>query len=101
MNKDNLSGKWKELKGEIRNQWGKLTDDEIESTKGNMGAVQGLIQQRYGDAKESSSEKLSALFARFGAKAEQKSDEAKEWISKKSEGAKETLRDSKRDSKDS
>ena len=100
MNQDTISGKWKELKGEIRNQWGKLTDDEIESTKGNMGAIHGLIQQRYGDTKESSSDKLSSLFARFGAKAEQKGEEAKEWMANKSEDAKESLRESNRESRD-
>ena len=101
MNQDTISGKWKELKGEIRNQWGKLTDDELESTKGNMGAIQGLIQQRYGDAKESSSDKLSNIFSRFGVQADQKTEQAKEWMANKSESVKESLRESNRDSKDS
>lgn len=93
MNQNQISGKWKELKGEIRNQWGKLTDDEIESTKGNLTAISGLIEQRYGDAKESSSTKLKSLFERFGAKAEQTNEETKEWMAKKSEDAKDALRD--------
>ena len=101
MNQDTISGKWKEIKGEIRNQWGKLTDDELESTKGNMGAIHGLIQQRYGDAKESSSDKLSNIFTRFGAKAEQKTEEAKEWMANKSESAKDSLRESNRENKNS
>ena len=95
MNQDQMSGKWKELKGEIRNQWGKLTDDEIESTKGNLGAISGLIQQRYGDAKESSSEKLQSLFARFGAKSDQVGEDSKEWMAKNSQNVKESLRDAK------
>lgn len=96
MNQNQISGKWKELKGEIRNQWGKLTDDEIESTKGNLTAISGLIEQRYGDAKESSSEKLRSLFDRFGAKAEQSSEEAKDWMARKSEDAKDALREDNR-----
>lgn len=96
MNQDNVSGKWKEFKGEIRNQWGKLTDDEIESTKGNMTAISGLIQQRYGDAKENSSEKLKSLFTRFGAKAEQMGENAKEWMAKSTENSKENLRDTEK-----
>jgi uncharacterized protein YjbJ (UPF0337 family) len=92
MNQDNISGKWKELKGEIRNQWGKLTDDEIERTKGNMQAISGLIQQRYGDAKEDSSDKLKSMFTKFGVKAEQKTEAGKEWMAKKSEDKKESLR---------
>ena len=93
MNQNQISGKWKELKGEIRNQWGKLTDDEIESTKGNLTAISGLIEQRYGDAKESSSTKLQSLFERFSVKAEQTNEEAKEWMARKSEEAKDALRD--------
>ncbi len=96
MNQDQLSGKWKELKGEIRNQWGKLTDDELESTKGNIGAISGLIQQRYGDAKESASDKLQSLFTRFGAKSEQTGEDSKEWMAKTSQDAKDALRDSKK-----
>ncbi len=96
MNKETLPGKWKELKGEIRNQWGKLTDDEIESTKGNLTAISGLIQQRYGDAKESSSEKLNSLFARFGAKAEDVTEESKGWMAKKTQETKDALRNEKK-----
>ncbi len=93
MNQNQISGKWKELKGEIRNQWGKLTDDEIESTKGNLTAISGLIEQRYGDAKESSSAKLKSLFERFSVKADQTAEETKEWMARKSEEAKDALRD--------
>lgn len=96
MNQNTISGKWKELKGEIRNQWGKLTDDEIESTKGNLTAVTGLIQQRYGEAKESTSEKLNSLFARYGAKSEKLAEDSKEYMANKSEDVKEALRDSKK-----
>ncbi len=63
MNTDTAQGKWNEIKGEIRNAWGKLTDNELESVKGNMTAIAGLIQQRYGETKESISEKLEEMFA--------------------------------------
>lgn len=56
MNWDLVEGKWKEIKGRVRDQWGKLTDDDIESIAGKRDQLIGRIQQRYGmkrDAAES------------------------------------------------
>ena len=64
MNNDMVKGKWTEIKGEIRNRWGKLTSDELEKTEGNLQAIAGLIQQRYGETKEAAEEKLNKLFSR-------------------------------------
>ena len=63
MNSDMMKGKWTELKGEVLNKWGKLTSDELDETKGNLVAIAGLIQQRYGEAKEAISDKLHAIFS--------------------------------------
>ena len=52
MNKEQASGTWKKVKGEIKGKWGKLTDDEIESLKGNLDELVGLLQNAYGYAKE-------------------------------------------------
>jgi uncharacterized protein YjbJ (UPF0337 family) len=60
-NKDVFKGKWNELKGEIRKKWGQLTDDELESTKGDVTAIGGIIQQRYGTAKEEVKTKLDEV----------------------------------------
>jgi uncharacterized protein YjbJ (UPF0337 family) len=43
-----LIGKWHELKGKARQQWGKLTDDDITQVNGRMEELVGLLQQRYG-----------------------------------------------------
>lgn len=48
MNNDIVEGKWKEFKGHIREKWGKLTDDEIEQTDGNIDQLAGKIQSKYG-----------------------------------------------------
>lgn len=53
LNDNIVGGKWKMLKGEIQKAWGKLTDDELEQTKGNLSQVTGLVQQRYGENQES------------------------------------------------
>ena len=48
MNEDTLKGQWKQLKGEIRKQWGKLTDDELDQINGEYEQLVGRIQERYG-----------------------------------------------------
>ena len=62
MEENFFKGKWKEAKGEIRTAWGKLTDDDIEQTKGNATSIAGLVQQRYGHAKEDVMAKLHRYF---------------------------------------
>lgn len=65
MNENVLKGKWNEIKGDLRKTWSQLTDDEIESTKGDLQALAGMIQQRYGMAQEEARNKLNELFQRF------------------------------------
>jgi uncharacterized protein YjbJ (UPF0337 family) len=48
MDTNDLQGKWNKLKGEIRSQWGKLTDDDIERIAGNKDRLIGIVQERYG-----------------------------------------------------
>jgi len=48
---DILSGKWHELKGKVRQQWGKLTDDDLTKLNGKTEELAGVLQQRYGYAK--------------------------------------------------
>ena len=52
MNETFAKGKWTELKGELLKTWGKITGDELDANKGDMTAIAGLVQQRYGLAKE-------------------------------------------------
>ena len=49
--KDILLGKWHELKGQVRQQWGKLTDDDITRLSGKTEELAGVLQQRYGFGK--------------------------------------------------
>lgn len=65
LNQDQFEGKWNEIKGGIRNLWGKLTDDELEGVKGNITEVSGLVQRKYGDTKEEIKEKLKQLMDSF------------------------------------
>jgi uncharacterized protein YjbJ (UPF0337 family) len=52
MNRDTLKGQWTQLKGKVREQWGKLTDDEIDQMQGNAEMLIGKIQERYGRSRE-------------------------------------------------
>jgi|APLow6443716910_1056828.scaffolds.fasta_scaffold1138283_2 uncharacterized protein YjbJ (UPF0337 family) len=52
MNWDQIAGTWKELTGKARARWGEITDDEWMQAKGDRDQMVGLIQRRYGKAKE-------------------------------------------------
>jgi uncharacterized protein YjbJ (UPF0337 family) len=52
MNTDIVKGNWKEIKGKIKQQWAKFTDDEIAQLKGSYEELEGQIQKKYGWQKE-------------------------------------------------
>jgi uncharacterized protein YjbJ (UPF0337 family) len=58
MNKDQVAGNWKELKGKLKQQWGKLTDDDFTVLEGKSDELSGRIQQRYGVAKEEAEQQV-------------------------------------------
>lgn len=48
MNQNILEGKWKQLRGSIREKWGQLTDDEVDQIAGKRDKLSGFLQERYG-----------------------------------------------------
>jgi uncharacterized protein YjbJ (UPF0337 family) len=52
MNTDTLKGQWQQVKGNIRKQWGKLTDDDMDQIQGDAEILAGKLQERYGRSKE-------------------------------------------------
>ncbi|NJO37080.1 MAG: CsbD family protein [Rhizobiales bacterium] len=52
MNWDQIEGKWRQFKGNVQQQWGKLTDDEVDQIDGHREELVGKIQERYGIARE-------------------------------------------------
>jgi uncharacterized protein YjbJ (UPF0337 family) len=52
MNSDQWRGEWKQLKGKVKAQWGKLTDDDLQVIDGRREELVGVLQKRYGGAKE-------------------------------------------------
>lgn len=60
MNWDRINGNWKQLEGKVREQWGKLTDDDIGIIAGRREQLAGKVQERYGIAKEEAEKQVSA-----------------------------------------
>jgi uncharacterized protein YjbJ (UPF0337 family) len=60
MNWDQIEGKWKQLKGSARQQWGKLTDDDFQTLTGQKDQLVGIIQERYGIAKAEAEKQADA-----------------------------------------
>jgi uncharacterized protein YjbJ (UPF0337 family) len=65
MNENINSGKWKEIKGEILKNWGKLTEDEVDRAEGNVMSLAGVIQQKFGLAQEEAATKLNKILEKF------------------------------------
>ncbi len=58
MNSDQLKGQWKEVKGKVKSQWGKLTDDDITRINGDKDQLIGKIQQEYGKTREEAEQEV-------------------------------------------
>ena len=58
MNTLQLEGDWTALKGQIKEKWGKLTDDDLKVIEGKRDQLAGKLQQRYGYAKEQAEKEL-------------------------------------------
>ena len=64
LNTDVLKGKWQQLKGEARIQWGKLTDDDLDQIQGNAEKLAGKLQERYGYAKDQAQREVDEFVRR-------------------------------------
>jgi uncharacterized protein YjbJ (UPF0337 family) len=58
MNRDTLKGQWMQLKGKVREKWGKLTDDDVAEVQGNVEQLVGKLQERYGYARDQAQQEL-------------------------------------------
>ena len=65
MGDDVLKGKWKEIKGGVKEKWGKLTDDDLTQVEGNLEKLLGLLQQRYGYAKDQAEKEYNNFISRY------------------------------------
>lgn len=58
MNKDIIAGDWKIVKGRIKQAWGRLSDDQIDESQGNMDILEGQIQKTYGFSEDEAKRRL-------------------------------------------
>jgi uncharacterized protein YjbJ (UPF0337 family) len=65
MNRDILEGKWTEMKGKVKEQWGKLTDDDLNQAEGRAERLIGLLQQRYGYARDEAEQEYNRFAERW------------------------------------
>ncbi len=60
MNWGQIAGNWKQVKGVVREKWGKLTDDDVDIIAGKRDILLGKIQERHGVAREEAEKELEA-----------------------------------------
>lgn len=68
MNKDIFEGKWKQISGEAKSWWGKLTDDDMERAAGKYETFTGILQEKYGYTRERAEEEIEKRVNEFEAK---------------------------------
>jgi len=65
MNWDQIQGKWKQSAGKIKEKWGKLKDDDLTTINGKRDQLVGLIQERYGIAKEAAEKQVDEFTSSY------------------------------------
>ncbi len=61
MNKDIIKGNWKVIKGNVKQQWGKLTDDDLTKMEGSFEELSGILQKRYGLNKDMAKKEIDTF----------------------------------------
>ena len=61
MNREQLKGNWQQVKGKAKEQWGRLTDDDIDQIDGRAEQLEGKIRERYGKSKEEAEREVNAF----------------------------------------
>ena len=67
MNRDVFEGKWKQLRGEAKAWWGKLTDDDLDRAAGKFDVLAGLLQERYGYTRERAADEIDRRVTEYEA----------------------------------
>jgi uncharacterized protein YjbJ (UPF0337 family) len=65
VNKDILQGKWKQLTGKVKQQWSRLTDDELGRIQGRYDELVGVVQERYGYSREKAAQEVDDFIGRI------------------------------------
>lgn len=62
MNQNQISGKWNQIKGKVKAQWGKLTDDDLDRIEGRKDELVGRLQERYGKSRSDADKEVNKFF---------------------------------------
>ena len=73
VNQDQLQGKWKQFKGELKQKWGEFTDDDLLVIEGSVDKLEGKIQERYGERREDVKRWVDEWFDTHGTQRDQSS----------------------------
>jgi len=99
VNQQTLQGNWNEIKGKLRNKWGQLTNDDLQSAHGNIDQLVGLIQRKTGEARGSIEKFLedatsggSSAFSQAADTAREYAHEAMEQVQQRSQQAADQFR---------
>jgi uncharacterized protein YjbJ (UPF0337 family) len=63
--KDILKGKWKEMKGAIKEKWGKFTEDDLTEMEGKEEKLLGILQKRYGYTEDKAKKEYNDFIDRY------------------------------------
>lgn len=66
MNEDILSGNWKQIKGQVKEAWGELTDDELDQIEGRRDRLVGKLQEKYGYTRERAEAEIDRFLNQTG-----------------------------------
>ena len=67
-NRDVLAGQWKQIRGQVKQTWGKLTDNDLERISGRYEEIVGLVQERYGYARDKAEKEVTTFLEQFNMK---------------------------------
>ncbi len=73
MNWDQLEGRWHQVTGSLKAQWGKLTDDDVKHVSGKKDVLLGKLQERYGIVKDEAEKQVNEWLAKISPKGDTKS----------------------------
>ena len=65
LNQDVLSGQWKQIRGKVKQWWGKLTDNDMERISGRMDILIGIVQERYGHTRKQAETEVARFMKHF------------------------------------
>lgn len=91
MDWNTIAGNWNEAKGKVKSQWGKLTDDDLTYVEGKRDRLLGLLQQKYGLAKDKAEEQIN----QFASASEGWVAKAKDQVMKVKDQVADAVRDGK------